>query len=114
MLAPEFKAKLEAKGHRVIYARVVVHDDGEKINGLDLNSEPEVRPIVDCNGKPITPTMIIPSKAIGKWYFGDDAETVKAKMQAKTPDLERIKEDEKLNGSIVSVVRTITDLLRWR
>jgi uncharacterized Zn finger protein len=28
--------------------------------------------------------------------------------------VKRIKEDEKLNGSIVSVVRTITDLLRWR
>jgi hypothetical protein len=112
MLAPEFKALLEAKGHRVIYVRVVVHDEGEKINGLDSTGEPEVRPIVDCNGKPITPTVIIPSKAIGKWYFGDDAETVKVKMQAKAPDIEKVKEDEKLDGSIVSVVRTITDLLR--
>ena len=112
MLAPEFKAKLEAKGHRVIYARVAVYDDGDKIDGMDLNGEPEVRPIVDCNGKPITPTVVIPANAAGKWYFGDNAETVKAKIQAKTPDLERIKEDEKLNGSIVSVVRTITDVMR--
>ena len=112
MLTPEFKTQLEAKGHRVVYARVAVHDDGDKINGLDLNGEPEVRPIIDCNGKSITPTVIIPSQAIGKWYFGDNAEIVKVKMQAKTPDLERIKEDEKLDGSIVSVVRTITDLLR--
>ena len=109
MLAPEFKAKLESKGHRVIYARVVVHYDGDKIEGLNQNGEPEVRPIVDCNGKPITPTVIIPANSIGKWYFGDDAETVKAKMQAKTPDLERIKEDEKLDGSTISVVRTIVD-----
>ena len=109
MLAPEFKAKLEANGHRVIYARVAVHDDGEKINGLDLNSEPEVRPIVDCNGKSITPTVIIPSKAIGKWYFGDDAKTVKVKIQANTPDIERVKTDEKLDGATVSVVRIITD-----
>jgi hypothetical protein len=100
MLAPEFKFKLEAKGHRVIYARVLVHDDGEKINGLDSTGEPEVRPIVDCNGKPITPTVIIPANAVGKWYFGDDAETVKAKMQAKLPDLERIKEDEKINSAV--------------
>ena len=102
MLTPEFKAQLEAKGHRVIYARVLVHDDGEKINGLDSTGEPEVRPIIDCNGKPITPTIIIPSKAVGKWYFGDDAEVVKAKIQAQTPDLERTKEDEKIN-SVVSV-----------
>jgi hypothetical protein len=100
MLAPEFKSQLESKGHRVIYARVLVHDDGEKINGLDSTGEPEVRPIVDCNGKPITPTVIIPANAVGKWYFGDDAETVKAKMQAKLPDLERTKEDEKINSAV--------------
>jgi hypothetical protein len=100
MLTPEFKARLEAKGHRVVYARVLVHDDGEKINGLDSTGEPEVRPIVDCNGKPITPTVIIPANAVGKWYFGDDAETVKAKMQAKLPDLERTKEDEKINSAV--------------
>jgi hypothetical protein len=109
MLVPEFKSQLEAKGHRVIYARVLVHDDGEKINGLDSTGEPEVRPIVDCNGKPITPTVIIPANAVGKWYFGDDAETVKAKMQAKLPDLERTKEDEKIDGPVGFVVRTVTD-----
>ena len=112
MLVPEFKSQLEAKGHRVIYARVLVHDDGEKINGLDSTGEPEVRPIVDCNGKPITPTVIISANSTGKWYFGDDAETVKAKMQAKLPDIEKVKEDEKIDGTIVSVVRTITDILR--
>ena len=108
MLVPEFKSQLEAKGHRVIYARVLVHDDGERINGLDSTGEPEVRTIVDCNGKPITPTVIISANSTGKWYFGDDAETVKAKMQAKLPDLERTKEDEKIDGTTVSV-RTVTD-----
>ena len=112
MLAPEFKAQLEANGHRVVYARVVVHDDGEKINGLDSTGDPEVRPIVDGNGKPITPTVIIPVNAIGKWYLGNDAETVKAKIQANMPDIEKVKEDEKIDGATVSVVRTITDILR--
>ena len=109
MLVPDFKARLETKGHRVIYTRVVVHDDGKEIHGLSSNGEPEVRPIVDCNGKPITPTVIISANSTGKWYFGDDAETVKAKMQAQTPDLEKVKEDEKIDGSVVSVVRTVTD-----
>jgi len=104
MLTHEFKAQLEAKGHRVIYARVLVHDDGEKINGLDSKGDPEVRPVIDCKGKPITPTVIIPVNAIGKWYFGDDAEVVKAKMQANTPDIEKVKENEKIN-SVVSVGR---------
>jgi hypothetical protein len=103
MLTPEFKAQLEASGHRVVYARVVVHDDGDKINGLDLTGEPEVRPVFDCNGKPITPTVIIPVNATGKWYFGDDVETVKAKIQANMPDLEKVKEDEKINSVVVSV-----------
>jgi hypothetical protein len=103
MLTPEFKTQLEAKGHRVVYARVVVHDDGEKINGLDSIGEPEVRPIIDCNGKPITPTVIIPANATGKWYFGDDVETVKAKIQANMPDLEKVKEDEKINSVVASV-----------
>jgi hypothetical protein len=102
MLTPEFKDQLEANGHRVVYARVVVHDDGKEIHGLSSNGEPDVRPVIDCNGKSITPTVIISASAIGKWYFGDDIETVKAKMQAKTPDLERIKEDEKIS-SVVSV-----------
>jgi hypothetical protein len=102
MLTPEFKARLEANGHRVVYARVVVYDDGDKINGLDLTGEPEVRPVIDCNGKPITPTVIIPVNATGKWYFGDDAETVKAKIQAGMPDMESVKEDEKINSVIVS------------
>jgi hypothetical protein len=109
MLVPEFKSQLEAKGHRVIYARVVVHDDGKEIHGLSSNGEPDVRPVIDCNGNPITPTVIIPVNAIGKWYLGNDAETVKAKIQAQTPDLEKVKEDEKIDGSVVSVVRTVTD-----
>ena len=109
MLVPDFKARLETKGHRVIYTRVVVHDDGKEIHGLSSNGEPEVRPIVDCNGKPITPTVIISANSTGKWYFGDDAETVKAKMQAKLPDIEKVKEDEKIDGTTVSVVRTVTD-----
>lgn len=109
MLTLDSKSQIESKGSLIEYARVLVHDDGEKINGLDSTGEPEVRPIVDCNGKPITPTVIIPANAVGKWYFGDDAETVKAKMQAQTPDLEKVKEDEKIDGSVVSVVRTVTD-----
>jgi len=102
MLTPEFKARLEANGHRVVYARVVVHDDGKEIHGLSSNGELEVRPIIDCNGKPITSTVIIPANATGKWYFGDDAETVKAKIQANMPDLEKVEEDEKINSGIVS------------
>ena len=102
MLTPEFKAQLEANGHRVVYARVVVHYDGDKIDGLDLNGEPEVRPIIDCKGKPITSTVIIPANSTGKWYFGDDAETIKSKMQTNKPDLERTKENEKIS-SVVSV-----------
>ena len=109
MLAPDSKSQIESKGSLVEYARVVVHDDGKEIHGLSSNGEPEVRPIVDCNGKPITPTVIISANSTGKWYFGDDAETVKAKMQAQTPDLEKVKEDEKIDGSVVSVVRTVTD-----
>ena len=109
MLTPDFKARLETKGHRVIYTRVAVRDDGDKIEGLDPNGEPEVRPIIDCNGKPITPTVIISANSIGKWYFGDDAETVKAKIQANMPDIEKVKEDEKIDGTTVSVVRTVTD-----
>jgi hypothetical protein len=103
MLTPEFKTQLEAKGHRVVYARVVVHDDGEEIYGLSSNGEPEIKPVIDCNGKPITPTVIIPANATGKWYFGDDAEIVKAKIQAQTPDLERTKEDEKINSAVISI-----------
>jgi len=102
MLTHEFKARLEANGHRVVYARVVVHDDGKEIHGLSSNGELEVRPIIDCNGKPITPTVIIPANATGKWYFGDDAETVKAKIQANMPDLEKVEENEKSNSVIVS------------
>jgi hypothetical protein len=103
MLTPEFKAQLEAKGHRVEYARVVVHDDGKETHGLSSNGEPEVRPVFDCNGKPITPTVVIPVNAIGKWYFGDAAEVVKAKIQAQTPDLERTIEDEKINSVAIFV-----------
>jgi hypothetical protein len=103
MLTPEFKARLEAKGHRVVYARVVVYDDGKEIHGVSSKGEPEIRPLIDCNGKPITPTVIIPANATGKWYFGDDAETVKAKIQAQTPDLERTKEDEKINSVVISI-----------
>jgi hypothetical protein len=102
MLTHEFKARLEANGHLVVYARVFVHDDGKEIHGLSSNGEPEVRPIVDCDGKPITPAVIIPASATGKFYFGDDAETVKTKIQANMPDLEKVKEDEKIN-SVVSV-----------
>lgn len=113
MLAPEKKAMFESRGHRVIYARVFVHDEGEKIHGLDENGEPIVRPVVDCNGNPITPTVLLPAKAIGKFYAGDDVESVKAKMQAKTPDLERVKEDgivQAIDGP-VSRVRTLVDRL---
>jgi hypothetical protein len=102
MLTPEFKARLEANWHRVVYARVVVHYDGKEIHGLDSTGEPEVRPIIDCNGKSITPTAVIPVNATGKWYFGDDAETVKAKIQAGMPDMESVKEDEKINSVVVS------------
>jgi hypothetical protein len=102
MLTHEFKARLEANGHRVVYARVVVHYDGKEIHGLDSTGEPEVRPIIDCNGKSITPTAVIPVNATGKWYFGDDAETVKAKIQAGMPDMESVKEDEKINSVVVS------------
>jgi hypothetical protein len=109
MLAPDSKSQIESNGSLVEYARVVVHDDGKEIHGLSSNGEPDVRPIVDCHGKPITPTVIIPVNAIGKWYFGDAAEVVKAKIQAQTPDLEKVKEDEKIDGSVVSVVRTVTD-----
>jgi hypothetical protein len=103
MLTHEFKARLEANGHRVVYARVVVYEDGKEIHGLDSTGEPEVRPVIDCNGKPIAPTVIIPVNATGKWYFGDDVETVKAKIQAQTPDLERTKEDEKINSVVISI-----------
>jgi hypothetical protein len=102
MLTPEFKTQLEAKGHQVVYARVFVYEDGKEIHGLDSTGEPEVRPVIDCNGKLITPTVIIPVNATGKWYFGDDAETVKAKIQAGMPDIESVKEDEKINSVIVS------------
>jgi hypothetical protein len=112
MLAPEFKSQLEAKGHLVVYARVFVHDDGNKIEGLDSTGEPEVRPTVDCNGKSITPTVIIPASVTGKFYFGDDAELVKAKIQANTPDLEKVKENEKINSTVISVVRTVGNLVQ--
>jgi hypothetical protein len=102
MLVPEFKSKLEAKGHLVVYARVFVHDNGKEIQGLSANGEPEVKPVIDCNGKSITPTVIIPASVTGKFYFGDDAETVKAKIQAKTPDIEKVKENEKINSVVVS------------
>ena len=91
MLIPDFKSQLESKNHQVIYAQVFVYDDGDKINGLDSLGEPEVRPVIDCNGKSITPTVIIPVNATGKWYFGNDIKTVKAKIQAQMPDLERTK-----------------------
>jgi hypothetical protein len=112
MLAPEFKAQLEAKGHLVVYARVFVHDDGKEIQGLSANGEPEVKPVIDCNGKSITPTVIIPASVTGKFYFGDDAETVKAKIQAGTPDVEKVKEDEEINGTVISVVRTVGNLVQ--
>jgi hypothetical protein len=112
MLAPEFKSQLESKGHRVIYARVFVHYDGKEIHGLDSTGEPEVRPIVDCDGKPITPAVIIPASATGKFYFGDDAETVKTKIQANMPDLEKVNGNEKSDGSAVSVVRDVLDILQ--
>jgi len=107
MLTPEFKSQLESKGHLVVYARVFVHDDGKEIQGLSANGEPEIKPVIDCNGKSITPTVIIPASVTGKFYFGDDVETVKAKIQAGTPDVEKVKEDEKINGTVISVVRTV-------
>ena len=112
MLTLDSKSQIESKGSLVEYVRVVVHDDGKEIHGLSSNGEPEVRPVIDCNGNPITPTVIIPVNAIGKWYLGNDAETVKAKIQANMPDIEKVKEDEKIDGATVSVVRTITDILR--
>ena len=104
MLTLDSKSQIESKGSMVVYARVYVHYNGDKIDGLDSTGEPEVRPIVDCHGKPITPTVVIPVNATGKWYFGDDVKTVKAKMQANTPDIEKVKENEKIN-SVVSVGR---------
>jgi hypothetical protein len=112
MLTPEFKSQIEAKGHLVVYARVCVHDDGKEVHGLSSNGEPEVQPIVDCNGKPITPTVIIPATVLGKFYFGDDAKTVKAKMQAKMPDLERIKENEKIDGVVVPIIRDVVNRMQ--
>lgn len=113
MLTPEEKAMYESLGHTVVYARVCVYDSGNEIAGLDENGEPELRPDVDCNGKPITPTVLIPATAVGKFYVGDDVSTVKAKMLADTPDLERVKEDgiiQMVDGTISSV-RTIVDKL---
>jgi hypothetical protein len=112
MLTPKFQSQLESQGGIVIYSRVFVHDDGNEINGLGSDGEPEIKPIIDCNGKPVTPTVIISANTVGKFYFGDNVETVKAKLQAKTPDMERVKEDEKINGTVISVVRTIGNLVQ--
>ena len=117
MLTPELKSQFESQGHQVIYARVFVHDDGKEINGLDESGVPIVSPIFDCNGKQVTPTVILPAKAVGKFYIGDDAQTVKSKILANTPDLERVEEYETkpyIIGpvDVVIGVRTVVDRLR--
>jgi len=65
MLIPEFKSQLEANGNVVVYARVCVHDNGKEIQGLSSNGEPDVRPVIDCNGKPITPYGYYSSNCVG-------------------------------------------------
>jgi len=49
---------------------------------------------------------------LGKFYFGDDAKTVKEKMQAKMPDLERIKENEKIDGVVVPIIRDVVNCMQ--
>jgi hypothetical protein len=101
MLAPKFQSQLESQGGRVIYANVFVHDDGNEIHGLDSNGEPEIKPTVDCNGKPITPTVIISVHTVGKFYFGNNIETVKTKLQAKMPDIIKEKQNETISVSVI-------------
>lgn len=101
MLTPKFQSQLESQGGRIIYSRVFVHDDGNEIHGLDSKGDPEIKPIIDCNGKPVTPTVIISANSTGKFYFGDDIETVKAKLQAKTPDIIKEKQNETISVSII-------------
>ena len=113
MLTLEEKAMYESIGHKVVYARVCVYDNGKEVSGLDEKGEPELRLDIDCDGKHHDPTVFIPATAICKFYVGDDVSTVKAKILADTPDLERVKEDgiiQTIDGP-VSRVRTLVDRL---
>ena len=91
----------------VITAKYVVVDCNSTLSGIDDNGDLIVN--IDKYEQIQDTFCVLPKWAPIKVYSASSQIEMRSKLQAETPDLERTIEDEKIDGPVSFVVRTVTD-----